>query len=155
MCVCVSGDDDDDDDAATGRSGCYSYPVPIKHVQLVPVRSGRPDVCPLQIGELTIHDPEKLLYGATAWGAHKHTETSPESCFCFILQFHFSEGFCTKNLLLHFFIIIFPTFLWPLHLNAAFATVPLEYNWPLLWFLYLIYLCVQMQSLNIEQVFDI
>ncbi len=63
--VCVSGGDDDDDDA-TGSSGCYSYPVPIKHVQLVPVRSSRPDVCPLQIRELTIHDPEKLLYGATA-----------------------------------------------------------------------------------------
>ncbi len=88
--VCVSGGDDDDDDA-TGSSGCYSYPVPIKHVQLVPVRSSRPDVCPLQIRELTIHDPEKLLYGATAWGAHKHTQiTWKLICYTFVLPLNFT-----------------------------------------------------------------
>lgn len=67
MCaVSLPRGDDDGDDDGTGSSSCYCYPVPIKHVQLVPVRAGRPDVRPLQIRELAIHDAEKLLHGATA-----------------------------------------------------------------------------------------
>lgn len=120
--VSLPGGDDDD---GAGSSSCYSYPVPIKHVQLVPVRAGRPDVRPLQIRELTIHDAEKLLHGATAWYAHKHTCKTPKIVT-------FSPGKSTLVKISAPKIIFHYHFLWPLHLNRQFL-LPLKYNWPLLW----------------------